>query len=294
MASVPRSEGNTCNPRADRRAAGHLAAARPHDAFERPRSRARRVAHDPKIYRAALFSQRKRGDGSHRAGPGGHDRNRRTHGHHGAQQPPDRGRSAAHGRRSLLGRGRRHQRVSFAGLADFSNDLLRLVAELTQQASFPADEFERERRQLLEGLKIERTTPGFLGSERLRRVLFGTHPYGTISPTEAQVEAYRLEQLKDFYRQYYRPGNALLVMVGDFSPQDMLARIEEIFGSWAAGKVEEAPNPALAGIARPEGVPGASAGIRADASAGRQSGDHAQASGLAAADACEFDLRRRV
>ncbi len=135
--------------------------------------------------------------------------------------------------------------VSFAGLVDFSNDLLRLVAELTQQASFPADEFERERRQLVEGLRIERTTPGFLAGERMRRVLFGAHPYGTVSPTEAQVEGYRLEQLKDFYREYYRPGNALLVMVGDFSPQAMLAQIEKVFASWAVGKVDEAPNPAL-------------------------------------------------
>jgi len=69
---------------------------------------------------------------------------------------------------------------------------------------------------LIEGLRIERATPGFLASERMRKVLFGAHPYGTISPTEAQVESYRLDQLKDFYRQYYRPGNALLVMVGDF------------------------------------------------------------------------------
>ena len=135
--------------------------------------------------------------------------------------------------------------ISFAGLVDFSNDLLRLVAELTQQASFPADEFERERRQLVEGLRIERATPGFLASERMRKVLFGAHPYGTISPTEAQVESYRLDQLKDFYRQYYRPGNALLVIVGDFSPRALLAQIESVFGSWAAGKVDEAPNPAL-------------------------------------------------
>ena len=135
--------------------------------------------------------------------------------------------------------------ISFAGLVDFSSGLLHLVAELTQQASFPTDEFERERRQLVEGLRIERTTPGFLAGERFRRVLFGAHPYGTVSPTEAQVESYRLEQLKDFYRQYYRPGNALLVMVGDFSPQAMLAQIEKAFSSWAAGKVEEAPNPAL-------------------------------------------------
>jgi zinc protease len=135
--------------------------------------------------------------------------------------------------------------ISFAGLVEFSKGVQRLVSELTQHASFPAEEFERERRQLIEGLRIERTTPGFLAGERLRKVLFGAHPYGTVSPTEAQVEGYRLEQLKEFYSQYYRPGNALLVMVGDFSPQAMLAEVEHVFGSWATGRVEEAPNPAL-------------------------------------------------
>jgi zinc protease len=135
--------------------------------------------------------------------------------------------------------------ISFTGLVDFSSGLLRLISELAQQASFPADEFERERRQLVEGLRIERTTPGFLAGERLRKVLFGAHPYGTVSPTEAQVESYLLAQLKDFYRQYYRPNNALLVMVGDFSPQDMLTQIEKAFSSWATGKVEETPNPVL-------------------------------------------------
>jgi zinc protease len=135
--------------------------------------------------------------------------------------------------------------ISFAGLVDFSNELLGLVSELAQQASFPADEFERERRQLVEGLRIERTTPGFLAGERLRRVLFGSHPYGTISPTEEQVTGYRIEQLQDFYQKYYRPGNALLVMVGDFSPQTMMAQIEKVFGSWASGPVEAAPDPAL-------------------------------------------------
>jgi zinc protease len=135
--------------------------------------------------------------------------------------------------------------ISFAGLVDFSNDLLGLVSELAQHASFPEDEFERERRQLVEGLRIERSTPGFLASERLRRVLFGAHPYGTISPTEEQVTNYRIDQLKEYYQHYYRPGNALLVMVGDFSPEKMLGQIEKAFGSWASGPLEEAPDPAL-------------------------------------------------
>jgi zinc protease len=135
--------------------------------------------------------------------------------------------------------------VSFSGLVEFSNELLQLVDELAQQAAFPSDEFERERRQMLEGVRIERTTPSFLASERFRRVLFGEHPYGTIAPTEAQVTGYRLEQLKEFYLQHYRPGNALLVMVGDFAPREMLGQIEKAFGAWAGDKAEEAPNPAL-------------------------------------------------
>ena len=74
---------------------------------------------------------------------------------------------------------------------------------------------------MIEGLRIERTTPSFLASERLRHVLFGKHPYAFISPTEAQVEAYRREQLAGFYSAQYRPSNALLVVVGDFSsPRD--------------------------------------------------------------------------
>lgn len=135
--------------------------------------------------------------------------------------------------------------ISFTGLADHSAPLLQLVAELAQQAAFPAEEFERERRQALEAVRIERATPGFLAGERLRKVLFGAHPYAIVSPTEEQVAGYRLEQLKDFYRQNYWPGNALLVMVGDFSPAAMLDQIEKAFGSWPEGAGEQAQNPPL-------------------------------------------------
>lgn len=138
--------------------------------------------------------------------------------------------------------------IAFSGLAEFSTELLTLIAELAQQASFPAEEFERERRQTIEGLRIERSTPSFLASERLRRVLFGEHPYAVVAPTESQVEAYRLDQLTEFYRSHYRPANALLVAVGDFSAPKMVEQIEKIFGSWRAGDVSPAPNPDLPAV----------------------------------------------
>jgi zinc protease len=133
--------------------------------------------------------------------------------------------------------------ISFAGLAEFSDGLLELVADLAQNASFPAEEFERERRQRLEELKIERATPGFLAGERLRKVLFVAHPYSVVAPTEEQIQAYRREQLADYYRQHYRPANALLVAAGDFSADAMLARIEKTLGAWQGAKPQATERP---------------------------------------------------
>jgi zinc protease len=126
--------------------------------------------------------------------------------------------------------------ISFAGLSEFSEPLLGLVNELARDAAFPEAEFERERRQKLEEVKLERTQPGFLASERLRKVLFGGHPYGLVSPSEAQVAAYRREDLQTVYREFYTPENAVLLLVGDFDSNAMLGIAEKVFSNWQGPK----------------------------------------------------------
>jgi zinc protease len=126
--------------------------------------------------------------------------------------------------------------IGFAGLADHAEPLLEMVNELAREASFPEAEFERERRQKLEEVKLSRTEPGFLANERLRKVLFGAHPYGIISPTEDQVAAYKRDDLLGVYRDFYTPENALLLLVGDFQPGAMLGSIEKVFGAWRGAK----------------------------------------------------------
>ena len=126
--------------------------------------------------------------------------------------------------------------ISFAGLSDYAEPLLQVVNELAREASFPAAEFERERRQKLEEVKLERTQPGFLAGERLRKVLFGNHPYAQISPSEEQVAAYSREQLQSVYREFYTPENAILILVGDFDSAAMLKSAEKVFGNWNGKK----------------------------------------------------------
>jgi zinc protease len=136
--------------------------------------------------------------------------------------------------------------ISFSGLSEFAEPLLDLMQELAREASFPEVEFERERRQKLEEVKLERTQPGFLASERLRKVLFGAHPYAQVSPSEAQVTAYKREDLQAVYREFYTPQNGLLLLVGDFEPQEMLKSIERVFGAWSGKKPETKSFPAPA------------------------------------------------
>ncbi len=168
------------------------------------------------------------------------------------------------------------------------------MADLARHASFPEDEFERERRQRLEELKIERTTPGFLASERLRRVLFGAHPYAVVAPTEDQLASFTRDQLAHFYHKHYVPAESLLIVVGDFSADAMLDQIEKIFGAWKAPKPEAPASPAPP---RQSGrrvhlvhMPGT---VQTQVLLGNIS-HHPPRSRLVSPDPREFDLRRSV
>ena len=138
--------------------------------------------------------------------------------------------------------------ISFAGLSECAEPLLGLVNELAREAAFPEAESNAKRRQKLEEVKLERTQPGFLASERLRKVLFGAHPYAQVSPSEEQVTAYKREDLQTVYRESYTPENALLLLVGDFDSQAILKNVEKVFGAWTGKKPDSKtaaapPNP---------------------------------------------------
>jgi len=136
--------------------------------------------------------------------------------------------------------------ISFSGLSEFAEPLLGLVNELAREASFPQAEFERERRQKLEEVKMQRTEPDFLASERLRKILFGAHPYAQVAPSETQVAAYKREDLQTVYREFYTAENALLLVVGDFDLNEMLKTAENVFGKWIGKKPETPAAPAPA------------------------------------------------
>ena len=103
------------------------------------------------------------------------------------------------------------------------------------------EDFQTERMVVVEErrLRTEDNPQAFL-LEQMMATAFQIHPYRwPIIGWMDDLSRLTLEDLKSYYRTYYNPVNAFLVVVGDFKKDELLPKIEKAFGSYARGM---APN----------------------------------------------------
>jgi zinc protease len=64
-----------------------------------------------------------------------------------------------------------------------------------------------------------------------------THPYyADVIGSHADVEAARLNDVREFFTQYYAPNNATMAIAGDYDPATIKALIEKYFGPIPEGR----------------------------------------------------------
>jgi predicted Zn-dependent peptidase len=73
---------------------------------------------------------------------------------------------------------------------------------------------------------------------KMRTLAYTKHPYQwmTIGASLEHVEQATMEDVKDFFFQFYRPNNAILVVTGNVKTEDIKALAEKWFGPIPAGK----------------------------------------------------------
>ena len=135
--------------------------------------------------------------------------------------------------------------VAASSLADFTDQILELMADVTLHPSFPENEVELTRQNTIESLKQQRAQPSFLATEMVSRVMYGHHPYSVVAPTPESINATSRERLIEFHRLRLVPNNAVLILVGDLRTGPTLKKIEELFGKWEPGSIaaEKFPDP---------------------------------------------------
>src|ERR1700704_1016601 len=89
------------------------------------------------------------------------------------------------------------------------------------------------------------TQPYGIVEEALFHELFPkTHPYyASVIGSHADIQAAKLDDVKNFFKLYYAPDNASLVIVGDIDKTATKALVEKYFGGLKQGK--PVPKPAV-------------------------------------------------
>jgi zinc protease len=132
-------------------------------------------------------------------------------------------------------------------LSEFAPQLVRLVAELVRHPAFPEQDFQRVRADALRNLSIARSQPQTLSQERFLAVTYPGHPYGRMLPTEAQLQGYSVQQVKDFYAKNFGAKRSHLYVVGRFDERAVEAALREALGDWEPGPapVRNVPHPTV-------------------------------------------------
>jgi len=69
------------------------------------------------------------------------------------------------------------------------------------------------------------------------------HPYyGVVLGSHADIEAARLNDVRDFFQHYYTPNNASIAIAGDFQPAQLRALLEKYFGPIPSGPAPDKVN----------------------------------------------------
>ncbi|MFE3836716.1 M16 family metallopeptidase [Pseudogemmobacter sonorensis] len=117
-----------------------------------------------------------------------------------------------------------------------ASDRLELVMEMEadrmQNLRITEEIVVTERQVILEE-RNQRTDsdPGALLNEQMRAALFLNHRYGQpIIGWRHEIERLGLEDALDWYRRHYAPNNAILVIAGDVTPDQVRALAEKHYG----------------------------------------------------------------
>ena len=113
--------------------------------------------------------------------------------------------------------------------------MLRLEADRMVNTVAGEPELKSERTVVLSELDGGNNSPGTRLYRELMLAAYPDSSYGwPVIGYRPEVENYTVEDIQNYYRTFYRPDNATLVIVGNFETEATLKQVREIYGAIAA------------------------------------------------------------
>ena len=122
---------------------------------------------------------------------------------------------------------------------------LEIMADAVISPRIGEEAFDNARRAMLQQLQARVQSEAGIADDRLWGIAFDPHPYG--HPDRGEPEALfvmKLDQVRAFVRDRWRPDRAVLAIAGDVTPERAFAAAEDVFGRWAGNTSADRPRPA--------------------------------------------------
>jgi zinc protease len=115
---------------------------------------------------------------------------------------------------------------------------LDLLSDMARNPTFAPEEIERQREQILSGMKVGYEDPDYIAGMVFDRLVYGFHPYGRPDTgTPESVAGLTRDDLLSFHKSWFGANNAILAVVGDVTLEEVFAGAERAFGKWARAEI---------------------------------------------------------
>jgi len=116
-----------------------------------------------------------------------------------------------------------------------------LFMEALTEPTFPEKELRKESQQTLAAIQAAEDQPEEVAEKAFDRALFQKSPYAhPVEGTAESVPRIGAEDVRRFHRSCYRPGAAILAVVGDVTPELIQSKLIPGLTAWQAGTVPPA------------------------------------------------------
>ena len=141
--------------------------------------------------------------------------------------------------------------VSLSSLPEVLDEALPLLAEVAGSPSFPDDQVDRARGEVLDALAARSDDPGTVADDTAAASVFGLdHPYGRpVDGTPEGVAGLTPSDLRGFHAARYRPEGAVLLVAGPVEEPLLRPLVDRAFAGWSGS----APAPVAPDAGRTEG-----------------------------------------
>ena len=131
--------------------------------------------------------------------------------------------------------------MSCSSLTENADKCIELLDLLVKKASFPNGEYKKYMKKRVEYYHANTANASYLANKLLYRLVFGKHNYGYYDATLKTLSNIKLDDIKNFYKNYFNPKNAYIIVSGQYDNK-IMENVKSRFTNWNDGKVIEKNN----------------------------------------------------